>query len=272
MASNASSSTFYGHRQTKILCKDAHGNITPWAPTDTDELRHWTSASYTGRNAPLQRVAGLFNVNHYIVSQARPYLIPFLQSDMHGPSAIGRRNRLTAVKAFTMRMVGLEVRHRLRQLDRLRLLPLSIRRFLVDEHLPGPSMTLVPQVSLRDFARLVETPTRETLAHWIRRGERSVWPAVAALRVRCAIEMELDRAYQVVRRLKASDLRRRASEMSALREQLDAEARLTAARELRVQQPRLSPLHQQQQQQQREAVESQDYRPRARSISARRLD
>ncbi|SPQ18128.1 9d5ca51d-416a-468e-962a-d2e1f22f958d [Thermothielavioides terrestris] len=224
VASNASSSTFYGHRQTKILCKDAHGNITPWAPTDTDDFRHWTSGSYTDRNAPLQRVAGLFNVNHYIVSQARPYLIPFLQSDMHGPSAIGRRNRLTAVKVFAMRMLGLEVRHRLRQLDQLRLLPPSIRRFLVDEHLPGPSMTLVPQISLRDFPRLVETPTRETLAYWTLRGERSVWPAVAALRVRCAIEMELDRALQAVRRLKASDLRRRASEMSALREQLDAEA------------------------------------------------
>ncbi|KAK4153072.1 acyl transferase/acyl hydrolase/lysophospholipase [Chaetomidium leptoderma] len=214
VASNASSPTFYGHRQTKILCKDVHGIITPWAPTDTVDFRHWTSASYTGRNAPLQRIAGLFNVNHYIVSQARPYLIPFLQSDMHGPSALGKHNWLTALRSFTTRMIGLETRHRLRQLDRLRLLPPSIRRFLVDEHLPGPSMTLVPQISLRDFVRLVETPTKETLEYWILRGERSVWPAVAALRVRCAIEMELDRAYQSVRRLKAGDLRRRASEIS----------------------------------------------------------
>jgi TAG lipase/lysophosphatidylethanolamine acyltransferase len=156
-------------------------------------------------------VAGLFNVNHYIVSQARPYLIPFLQSDMHGPPTPGRRNTLTAVRAFATRMVGLETRHRLRQLDRLRLLPPSIRRFLVDEHLPGPSVTLVPQISLADFVRLMETPTRETLEYWILRGERSVWPAVAALRVRCWVEMELDRAYQDVRRLKAGDLRRRGS-------------------------------------------------------------
>jgi TAG lipase/lysophosphatidylethanolamine acyltransferase len=158
----------------------------------------------------------LFNVNHYIVSQARPYLVPFLQSDMHGPSTIGKRNKLAAAKAFAMRMIGLEVRHRLRQLDRLRLLQPSIRRFLVDEHLPGPSMTLVPQISLQDFARLMETPTKETVEHWILRGERSVWPAVAALKARCAIEMELDRAYQDVRRLKAGDLRRRASETPTL--------------------------------------------------------
>ncbi|KAL2127484.1 hypothetical protein VTI74DRAFT_10646 [Chaetomium olivicolor] len=225
VASNASSSTFYGHRQTKILCKDARGNIVPWAPTSTVDFHHWTLASYTERNAPLQRVANLFNVNHYIVSQARPYLIPFLRSDMHGPSSLGKRNKLNSAKAFALRMVGLEVRHRLRQADRFGLLPLFIRRFLVDEHLPGASVTLVPHISLRDFVRLLETPTKETLEYWILRGERSVWPAVAALKVRCAIEMEYDRAYQDVRRHKARDLRRRASELEALKERERVKAR-----------------------------------------------
>ncbi|CRK38010.1 hypothetical protein BN1708_007616, partial [Verticillium longisporum] len=55
------------------------------------------------------------------------------------------------------------------------------------------------------------TPTRETLDYWILRGERSVWPAVAALRVRCAVENELDRSYQKVRRFKAGGLRRKGS-------------------------------------------------------------
>ncbi|KAH6634333.1 acyl transferase/acyl hydrolase/lysophospholipase [Chaetomium sp. MPI-SDFR-AT-0129] len=209
VASNASSEAFYGSRQTKILCKDARGNIEPWAPAAKVDFRHWTSASYTDRNAPLQRLSGLFNVNHYVVSQARPYLIPFVQSDMHGPSA--KYSTLSTMRSFFTRMIGLETRHRLRQLDRLRLLPASIRRFLVDEHLPGPSVTLVPKISLRDFVRLLETPTRDSLQYWILRGERSVWPSMAAIRVRCAIEMELDRAYEDVKRFKAGDLRRRAS-------------------------------------------------------------
>jgi TAG lipase/lysophosphatidylethanolamine acyltransferase len=109
-------------------------------------------------------------------------------------------------------MVGLELRHRLRQLDTLRLLPASIRRFLVDEQVPASSsLTLVPEVGAGDFARLLETPTRETLEYWILRGERSVWPAVAALKIRCAVENELDRSYQVVRKLKAGGLRRKGS-------------------------------------------------------------
>ena len=67
-----------------------------------------TSAPYSGRNAPLQCVRGLFNVNHYIVSQARPYLVPFLQSDMHGPAAAagGRHDPLATTRAWLTRMLG----------------------------------------------------------------------------------------------------------------------------------------------------------------------
>lgn len=211
MASNSSSAALYGRRKATILCKDAHGNVGPWAPANTTDFHHWSHMSYSDRDSPLRRISELFNVNHFIVSQARPYLIPFLQSDMHGPSLVETRSKTTQLSASLVRMVGLEVRHRLRQLDTLRLLPGSIRRFLVDEQVPAAAMTLVPEVTAGDFIRLLETPTRETLNYWILRGERSVWPAVAALRIRCAVENELDRSYQVVRQLKAGDLRRKGS-------------------------------------------------------------
>jgi TAG lipase/lysophosphatidylethanolamine acyltransferase len=105
----------------------------------------------------------------------------------------------------------MEIHHRLQQLDSLQLLPLSIRRFLVDEHVPAASVTLVPEISASDFIRLLETPTQDSLDYWILRGEKSVWPAVGALKVRCAVESELDRGYQFVRRRKAGGLRRRGS-------------------------------------------------------------
>lgn len=183
----------------------------PWAPANTTDFHHWTHLSYSDRDSPLRRVAELFNVNHFIISQARPYLIPFLQSDMHGPSLLETRGKATQMSAFLVRMVGLELRHRLRQVDTLGMLPASIRRFLVDEQVPAASMTLVPEVSMGDFVRLLETPTRETLNYWILRGERSVWPAVSALRIRTHIENELDRSYQEVRKLKAGGLRRKSS-------------------------------------------------------------
>jgi len=100
----------------------------------------------------------------------------------------------------------MEIQHRLTQLDTLNILGPSLRRFLLDENIPGASLTLVPELTSKDFIRLLENPTKESVDYWIRRGERSVWPAVGALKVRCAIEVELERGYQLVRRRKPFDL------------------------------------------------------------------
>ncbi|KAI0446697.1 hypothetical protein F4803DRAFT_448537 [Xylaria telfairii] len=213
VASNASTPSLYGSRQTTVLCKDANGKIVPWAPATS--FRPWTHASDKDRKSPLARISQLFNVNHFIVSQARPYLIPFLESDMRGPSLYTARHKRAQMTGHLFRIVGLEVRHRMRQLDTLGLLPASIRRFLVDEEVHGASMVLVPTVTASDFVRLLETPTRETLDYWILRGERSVWPAVCALKVRCMVEYEIETAYQRARRMKAGGLRRKASTAAA---------------------------------------------------------
>ncbi|KAE9376970.1 hypothetical protein N431DRAFT_331704 [Stipitochalara longipes BDJ] len=210
IASNASSPSLYG-RSITLRCKDTSGAIVPWSVASDTTFRPWTHASYNDRDSPLSRIAELFNVNHFIVSQARPYLVPFLQSDMHGPSPLYTRGGRTSLTGGLLRLMTMEIHHRLQQLDSLGLLPLSIRRFLVDEHIPAASVTLVPELSAGDFVRLLETPTQASLDYWILRGEKSVWPAVGALKVRCAIESELDRGYQFVRRRKAGGLRRRGS-------------------------------------------------------------
>lgn len=201
-----------------LRCKDPSGAIVPWpAATDTT-FRPWTHAAYGDRDSPLSRVAELFNVNHFIVSQARPYLVPLLRSDLHGPSPLYTRGGRTSVAGAVLRLVTMEIHHRLQQLDSLAVLPVSIRRFLVDEHIPAASVTLVPELTAADFVRLFETPTRDGLDDWILRGERSAWPAVGALKVRCAVESELDRCYQSVRRRKAGGLRRRSSAVDSGRE------------------------------------------------------
>ncbi|KAH8808288.1 hypothetical protein F5884DRAFT_363406 [Xylogone sp. PMI_703] len=211
VASNASSPTLYG-RSITLKCKDASGAIIPWSAASDITFRPWTHASYSDKDSPLARISELFNVNHFIVSQARPYLVPFLQSDMHGPSPLYTRGGRTSLTGGLIRFMTLEIHHRLHQLDSLGLLPLSIRRFLVDERIPAASVTLVPELSAGDFLRLLENPTQQNLDYWILKGEKSVWPAVGALKVRCAIESELDRGYQFVRRKKAGGLRRRGSD------------------------------------------------------------
>ncbi|KAL8939543.1 MAG: hypothetical protein Q9216_003303 [Gyalolechia sp. 2 TL-2023] len=201
LASNASSMAMYS--PVILKCKDETGAIVPWASAQEITFRPWKQTSYADRESPLSRIAELFNVNHFVVSQARPYLAPFLRAELQHPNP-----RQTGTQRLTvplLRLVSWEVHHRLNQLDSLGLLPTSIRRLLIDENIPGASLTLVPDFSPGDFLKLLETPTNESLDYWILHGERSVWPAVSALKVRCAIEVELDRNYQLVRRRKPFD-------------------------------------------------------------------
>ncbi|KAJ5691433.1 hypothetical protein N7488_012168 [Penicillium malachiteum] len=201
-ASNASS---FSARSSPVIiyCKDETGSIVPWQHAQDAVFQPWRHVHYNEGESPLARIAELFNVNHFIVSQARPYLIPFLRSELN---LLDRRqtgwNNLT--RSLT-RLILVELRHRLRQLDYIGLLPGYISRLLIDELIPGPNLTLVPDLSFSDLGRLFQQPTREQVVEWTLKGERGVWPAVSALKVREAIEIELDRGYQIVRRRRPSD-------------------------------------------------------------------
>ena len=74
----------------------------------------------------------------------------------------------------------------------------------MDETIPSNSrwakISLTPDLTFKDLVALFDTPTEHLLDEWIIRGERSVWPAIPELRVRCGIEFELERAYESVRR------------------------------------------------------------------------
>ncbi|KAL8878309.1 MAG: hypothetical protein Q9198_003850 [Flavoplaca austrocitrina] len=201
LASNASSASMYS--PVILRCKDETGAIVPWTSAQEVTFRPWRHTSYADRESPLSRIAELFNVNHFVVSQARPYIAPFLRAELQHPNP--RQGRRQGFTIPLMRLVSWEIYHRLNQLDSLGLLPASVRRLLIDESIPGASLTLVPDLSPGDFWKLLETPTKQSVEYWILHGERSVWPAVSALKVRCAIEVELDRNDQLVRRRKPFD-------------------------------------------------------------------
>lgn len=175
----------------------------PWPHTQDDVFQPWRHVNYNDGESPLFRIAELFNVNHFIVSQARPFLVPFLRSELN---LLDRRQTGWAnISRSLMRLILVEVRHRLRQLDYIGVLPGSLSRLLIDETIPGPNITLVPDLSLKDLVHLFQHPSHARVADWTLKGERGVWPAVSALKVREAVEIELDRGYQLVRRRRPSD-------------------------------------------------------------------
>ncbi|RDW76237.1 triacylglycerol lipase family protein [Aspergillus mulundensis] len=199
VASNATNNSLYP--PVTIYCKDETGSIVPWPHSQDAIFKPWRHTHYEEGESPLSRIAELFNVNHFIISQARPYIIPFFRSELNFLDRRPTTGRWNITRALT-RLVVLEIGHRLSQLNYIGALPLPLARLLIEETVPGSHLTLVPDLRLRDFPKLFQNPDQASLAHWVLKGERGVWPAVSALKVRCAVEIELDKGYQVVRRRK----------------------------------------------------------------------
>lgn len=61
----------------QLLVKNpATGEHSPWNPTP----QHWIDGS-VDNDLPMTRLAEMFNVNHFIVSQVNPHVVPFLVKD-----------------------------------------------------------------------------------------------------------------------------------------------------------------------------------------------
>ncbi|KAI7906812.1 acyl transferase/acyl hydrolase/lysophospholipase [Cokeromyces recurvatus] len=175
-----------------LMAKDKNGKVVKWIPSDV-KWNHWSETSPAESEAPLYRLSELFNVSHFIVSQASIYAIPFISK----PQSLQHETYFHKLAYI----VASEFKHRLSQFDQLHLLP-RVFRCLIEEKTSG-NVNILPDLALSDFNILFSNPSYQSLAYWILHGERSVWPLMAFIRTRCMIELALDRA---VLRLKAMNI------------------------------------------------------------------
>jgi TAG lipase/lysophosphatidylethanolamine acyltransferase len=188
VASIATSHRMYA--PTRLLCKDIDGSIVGYEAPDA--VRAQSHSQYLDElRPPLQRLGELFNVNHFVVSQTRPYVFPFLWAQEKTV------NTLVVGKA-----VRLLFNHAMHWLTRPGVfgLPLPfLHRMMLDELVSSSGeswakLHIIPQIRLRDMLTMFETPTMETLQKWARIGEESAWPYLCQLEIRCRIELEMGRA------------------------------------------------------------------------------
>ena len=194
VASIATSKAMYAPVQ--LQCKNPAGDIVMYFAADFSMKNQDHRHSTVHLEAPLTRIGELFNVNHFIVSQSRPYIAPFIQlqkfADRHQPLGLLVRFNLS------------EWLHWLEVLNQFNLLPTFLQRILMDEVVPAlaswSKVSITPQLGIWDLLRAFDTPTPEKLQQWSARGEKCTWPYICELKVRCDIELELDAAYTSLRR------------------------------------------------------------------------
>jgi TAG lipase/steryl ester hydrolase/phospholipase A2/LPA acyltransferase len=173
------------------------GENAPWNPSP----QRWIDGS-VDNDLPMTRLAEMFNVNHFIVSQVNPHVVPFLAKDV-GPVAINAQKGKDLGPGWVYALTNLakdEALHRMHILAELDIFPnlVTKARSVLSQKYSG-DITILPEVSYKDLSRILKNPTSEFMIQTCLCGERATWPRLSRIRNRCAVELELDAAVQTLR-------------------------------------------------------------------------
>lgn len=185
-----------------LLVKDpVTGEHLPWNPTP----QRWVDGS-VDNDLPMTRLAEMFNVNHFIVSQVNPHVAPFLsRDDRLYPEHEGSRPNLFGSSQSTVAntlttLAKDEALHRLQFLAELRIFPTTITkiRSVLSQKYSG-DITILPEFNVHDLPRILKNPDVAFMERSTLSGERATWPKLSRIRDRCMVELAIDRSIQALR-------------------------------------------------------------------------
>lgn len=175
-----------------LMTQDEHGERVPYMP-----LLRWNDGSLKS-DLPILRMRRLHNVNHFIVSQTNPHVLPFV-----GGSEPGGKGLRTTARDYlysTLRGQSKSIVDLVRQN-----LPIGgVRRTLdvassiLDQEYRG-NINIVPEVSLWRYANVTSNPSMEAIKRFMLEGERATWPRIEMIRNQTQISQTLDACVRQLR-------------------------------------------------------------------------
>lgn len=199
----------------ELMAKDRSGEIVPYHPPfnlDPEENsgapgRRWRDGSLE-IDLPMMQLKELFNVNHFIVSQANPHIAPLLRMKDFVRAYGG------SFAAKLAQLIELEVKHRCNQVLELGF-PLGGIAQLFAQEWEG-DVTIVMPATLAQYSKIIQNPSHMELQKAANQGRRCTWEKLSAIKANCGIELALDECVTILnhmRRLKRSAKRAAAASL-----------------------------------------------------------
>ena len=153
----------------------------------------------------MTRLAEMFNVNHFIVSQVNPHVVPFLMKEeglvgrgapQVSPDVPVGRSWLDSLSQLAKG----EALYRMQTLAELGIFPnLLTKTVSVLSQKYSGDITILPENNYANFPKMLSNPTPEFMRQAMICGERATWPKLSIIKNHCAIELALDDAVQKLR-------------------------------------------------------------------------
>ncbi len=160
----------------QLTARDFEGQVVPYLPS-----KRWIDGTVYS-DLPMLRLARLHNVNHYIVSQTNPHVVPFMVNDH------ARRSGLLPLA----RQVVLSAGRGTVRLARTHLQESPVRRVadqlnaVIAQRYSG-DINILPRHTPRQLLRMFSNLDARELARFIQEGERATWPRLDRIRNQTAI-------------------------------------------------------------------------------------
>ncbi|CAH1432197.1 unnamed protein product [Lactuca virosa] len=210
----------------ELMAKDRSGEIVPyhppfhWGPEEANgsTTRRWRDGSLE-MDLPMIQLKELFNVNHFIVSQANPHISPLLRLKECVRAYGGN------FAAKLAHLVEMEVKYRCNQVLELGF-PLGGLAKLFAQEWEG-DVTIVMPATLAQYSKIIQNLSHLELQKAANQGRRCTWEKLSAIKANCGIELVLDECVAILnhmRRLKRSA--ERAASASASHPRFNASKRI----------------------------------------------
>ena len=180
-----------------LMAKDPlTGDTVPW----NDLHKQYIDGSVEN-DLPMTRLSEMFNVNHFIVSQVNPHVLPFLSKEESNAYADeGEADQRDSWFRTITNLARDEALHRMTVLSDLGIFPnLLTKAVAVISQKYFGDITIFPEIPYTNFPLMFKNPTPDFILKACLGGERATWPKLGRIRNHLAIELALDSAIQTMR-------------------------------------------------------------------------
>ncbi|MFK8042759.1 DUF3336 domain-containing protein [Congregibacter sp.] len=164
---------------------DSHGERKHYLAS-----RKWVDGSVSD-DLPAKRLARLYGVNHFVVSQTNPHVLPFVTDGHRKQSArgiiteAGRRSAREWFNAVTL------LAERLDRKGGVISQRASLMRSIINQDYVG-DINILPDYKFQNPLKLLTFPGEKKLRQLIASGERCTWPKLEMIRLQTRISRKLD--------------------------------------------------------------------------------
>lgn len=191
-----------------LAAKNSKGKRQAYLPT-----RKWVDGSLSD-DLPAKRLARLYGVNHFVVSQANPHVFPFLQDDEGEKKTIFSTMRsVTRVTAREWINAGVSLMEKPLSLSPVASRMTNVALGIINQDYVG-DINILPDQKLFNPLKLLAHRSVDEIVELIAMGEKATWPKIEQVRVQTRISRKINNILQDIDRdlMKvAGDITRRAS-------------------------------------------------------------